>query len=37
MARKHSRILPAHIRNNPFADPPPITENDINCGMYNLI
>jgi len=29
--------LPAHIRNNPFADPPPITESDISCGMYNLV
>jgi len=31
------RILPAHIRNNPFADPPPINEDDINCGMYSLV
>ena len=31
------RILPAHIRNNPFANPPPITEDDIKCGMYNLV
>ena len=31
------RILPKHFRDDPFADPPPITENDIADGMYSLL
>lgn len=31
------RILPKHFRDNPFADPPPITQNDLNDGMYSLL
>ena len=31
------RILPKNYRDDPFADPPPITENDINDGMFSLI
>ena len=31
------RILPKNFRNDPFADPPPITENDISDGMYSLL
>jgi len=29
--------LPKNFRNDPFADPPPITENDISDGMYSLL
>jgi hypothetical protein len=29
--------LPKNFRDDPFADPPPITENDIRDGMYSLI
>ena len=31
------RILPKHFRDDPFADPPPITETDINDGMFSLL
>jgi hypothetical protein len=31
------RILPKNYRDDPFADPPPITENDINDGMFSLL
>ncbi len=31
------RILPKQFRDDPFADPPPITENDIADGMYSLL
>ena len=31
------RILPKNFRDDPFADPPPITENDIGDGMYSLL
>lgn len=31
------RILPKQFRNDPFADPPPITENDIQDGMFSLL
>ena len=34
---KAKRILPKHFRDDPFADPPPITENDIADGMYSLL
>ncbi len=32
-----TRILPKNFRDDPFADPPPITENDIGDGMYSLL
>lgn len=31
------RILPKNFRDDPFADPPPITEKDIEDGMYSLL
>jgi len=31
------RILPKNFRDDPFADPPPITENDIQDGMFSLL
>ena len=31
------RILPKNFRDDPFADPPPITEHDIKDGMYSLL
>jgi len=31
------RILPKNFRDDPFADPPPITENDIKDGMFSLL
>jgi hypothetical protein len=31
------RILPRNFRNDPFADPPPISENDIADGMFSLL
>ena len=31
------RILPKKFREDPFADPPPITEDDIGEGMMNLL
>ena len=31
------RILPKQFRDDPFSDPPPITENDIGDGMYSLL
>ena len=31
------RILPKHFRDDPFAEPPPITENDIQDGMFSLL
>lgn len=31
------RILPKNFRNDPFADPPPISENDIADGMLSLL
>ena len=34
---KPKRILPKAFRDDPFADPPPITENDIRDGMYSLL
>ena len=34
---KAKRILPKQFRDDPFADPPPITENDIADGMYSLL
>ena len=34
---KAKRILPKHFRDDPFADPPPITENDISDGMFSLL
>ena len=34
---KPKRILPKNFRDDPFADPPPITENDIRDGMYSLL
>ena len=30
-------ILPKNFRDDPFADPPPITENDIADGMFSLL
>jgi hypothetical protein len=29
--------LPKNFRDDPFADPPPITENDIQDGMFSLL
>jgi len=34
---KPKRILPKQFRDDPFAEPPPITEDDIQDGMLNLI
>lgn len=34
---KAKRILPKYFRDDPFADPPPITEDDIADGMFNLL
>lgn len=34
---KPKRILPKNFRDDPFADPPPITENDIQDGMFSLL
>ena len=34
---KPKRILPKNFRNDPFADPPPISENDIADGMFSLL
>jgi IQ domain-containing protein H len=31
------RILPKAFRDDPFAEPPPIDQSDINEGMFNLI
>lgn len=31
------RILPKNFRDDPFAEPPPITENDIQDGMFSLV
>ena len=31
------RILPKYFRDDPFADPPPITQDDIEDGMFNLL
>jgi hypothetical protein len=31
------RILPKNFRDDPFADPPPITETDIKDGMFSLL
>ena len=31
------RILPKNFRDDPFADPPPITEDDIADGMFSLL
>jgi hypothetical protein len=31
------RILPKNFRDDPFAEPPPITENDIGDGMFSLV
>lgn len=31
------RILPKNYRDDPFAEPPPITENDIKDGMLSLL
>jgi hypothetical protein len=31
------RILPKHFRDDPFADPPPISEHDISDGMFSLL
>lgn len=31
------RILPKNYRDDPFADPPPITEDDIADGMFSLL
>jgi hypothetical protein len=31
------RILPKNFRDDPFADPPPITEDDISDGMFSLL
>ena len=31
------RILPKNFRDDPFAEPPPITENDIKDGMFSLL
>jgi hypothetical protein len=31
------RILPKYFRDDPFADPPPITEDDIADGMLSLL
>ena len=35
--QNNKRILPKHFRDDPFADPPPITENDISDGMFSLL
>ena len=37
MVSQNKRILPKHFRDDPFADPPPITENDISDGMFSLL
>jgi hypothetical protein len=29
--------LPKNFRDDPFADPPPITEDDISDGMFSLL
>lgn len=29
--------MPKEIRKNPFAIPPPITEGDLNTGLFTLI
>ena len=29
--------MPKNFRDDPFADPPPITENDIQDGMFSLL
>ena len=29
--------MPKQFRDDPFADPPPITENDIHDGMFSLL
>ena len=34
---KSKRILPRSIRDDPSAIPPPISEHDINDGMFNLL
>ena len=31
------RILHKNFRDDPFAEPPPITENDIQDGMFSLV
>lgn len=31
------KILPKNFRDDPFADPPPITEDDIDDGMLSLL
>lgn len=31
------RVLPRSFRNDPFADPPPISETDIHDGMFSLL
>jgi hypothetical protein len=30
-------ILPKHIRNDPFCEPLPVSINDINKGLFNLL
>ena len=30
-------ILPKELRKDPFADPKPITDKDLNKGVYNLL
>jgi hypothetical protein len=37
LATKPQRILNKAQRHDPFAEPPPITENDIGQGMMNLV
>jgi len=34
---KPAKVLPHDIRNNPFAEAMPITENDIQQAIYNLM
>lgn len=34
---KPTRILTKEQRNDPFADPPPITDSDLQDGMINLL
>jgi hypothetical protein len=32
-----ARVLPKHIRNNPFAEIPPLNEKELSSGIYNLV
>jgi septation ring formation regulator EzrA len=34
---RKTEIIPKHIRDNPFSDPLPVSVNDINKGLFNLL